>query len=55
MNQYRITKYDPQYRIDGVYERYEWSNLSDVGTVFEDGLLTQAEWKKCRPSAQHMA
>lgn len=43
MKQYRITKYDPQYRVDGVYERFEWSSPSDVGSVFEDGLLTQAE------------
>ncbi len=43
MNQFRITKYDPQYRVDGVYDRYEWSSPSDVGSVFEDGLLTREE------------
>ncbi len=41
MYQYRITKYDPQYRIGGAYTRYDWISVSDVGRVFADGLLTR--------------
>ncbi len=43
MNPFRITKYDPRYRVNGVYNRYEWSSIADVGRVFADGLLTQEE------------
>ncbi len=52
MTQYRITKYDPQYRINGVYERVEWTSVSDVGSVFEDGVLTREE---CDRTIRHYA
>ncbi len=43
MNEYRITKYDPEYRVNGVYERCEWTSVSDVGGIFADGILTADE------------
>lgn len=35
-NQYRITKYDPSYRVNGVYTRDEWTSICDVGKVYEN-------------------
>lgn len=52
MTQYRITKYDPQSRINGAYERVEWTSVSDVGSVFEDGVLTREE---CEQTIRHYA
>lgn len=43
MNEYRISKYDPKYRVDGRYTRNEWSSVADVGRVFSDGPLTEQE------------
>jgi hypothetical protein len=31
---WRITKYDPTNRINGVYEKNEWTSISEVGKVF---------------------
>lgn len=44
MNEYRITKYDPQYRLNGVYCKDEWTSMSDIGKKFEDGMLQPEEY-----------
>jgi hypothetical protein len=34
MKQYRVTKYNPEYRnADGTYNRSEWTSYSDVGDI----------------------
>ena len=34
MKQYRVTKYNPEYRnADGTYNRDEWTSYSDVGNI----------------------
>ena len=40
MTEYRITKYNPNNRINGVYMADEWSSFSDVGKVFGDTILS---------------
>ena len=34
MTEYRITKYNPNNRINGVYISDEWTSFSDIGKVF---------------------
>lgn len=45
MHEYLICKYDPQYRVDGIYIRNEWSGETDIGKTFEDGILTREEYE----------
>ena len=43
--QVRISKYDPAYRINGIYTRNEWTSFSDVGLeIFADGVLTEKQY-----------
>ena len=44
MKEYLISKYDPQYRVDGIYVRYDWDGETDIGKVFADGLLTRQKY-----------
>lgn len=43
LNEYRISKYDPRYRVDGKYIRNEWSSVADIGRTFCDGVLSEQE------------
>lgn len=40
MKKYRISKYDPAYRVNGVYIKDEWTDYSDIGLTFSEGTLT---------------
>lgn len=45
MNEYRVTKYDPKYRMDGAYAGAEWTCAADVGVSVlarKHGLLCEA-------------
>ena len=44
MKEYLISKYNLQFRINGKYNRNEWSGESDIGKEFLDGILTQADY-----------
>ena len=46
MNEFRISKYNPVYRINGIYTQNEWSSCADVGRRFEDGVLTEQECRE---------
>ncbi len=46
MTEYRITKYDPQNRMDDVYLVHEWTSISDIGKIFDSGVLSYAQYKK---------
>lgn len=52
MHQYRVTKYDPQYRQNGVYTKEEWTDFSDVGRTFDGVPLTLQEYE--RVEQQHI-
>ena len=41
MTEYRITKYNPANRIDGIYMADEWTSFSDIGGVFGGTKLSQ--------------
>lgn len=44
MNEYRVTKYDPQYRVNGAYSRNEWTSISDVGRIYDGKTFTLEEY-----------
>lgn len=44
MMEYRITKYNPQNRLDGKYIVHEWTSISDIGKLFDDGILTHNQY-----------
>ena len=52
MHQYRVTKYDPKYRVNGAYTREEWTGIADVGRAFAGHTLTMAEYE--RVEQQHI-
>lgn len=41
---YKITKYNPQNRIEGKYTVHEWTSISDIGKLFDDGVLTYDQY-----------
>lgn len=46
MHEYRVTKYDPQYRVNGAYARNEWTSISDVGKEFDGCIFTMDEYER---------
>ena len=46
MKEYRITKYNPQNRVAGVYTRDEWTSISDIGKSFNNIPLTYEMYQK---------
>lgn len=50
MNHYRITKYNPIFRKNGVYTKNEWTSISDIGQLFENNILTMNEYLKTENS-----
>ena len=46
MNEYRITKYNPENRTNGIYTVHEWTSIHDVGKTFHDGTFSFSENKK---------
>lgn len=44
MNAYRITKYDPAKRINGIYTADDWTSISDIGQTFSGTILTREEY-----------
>ena len=41
MTEYRISKYNPANRIDGIYMADEWTSFGDIGKVFGGTKLSQ--------------
>lgn len=52
MHQYRITKYDPKYRVNGAYTRDEWTSISDVGKTYDGRPFNMADYE--RAEQQHI-
>ena len=50
MKYYRISKYDPQYRIDGIYQKDEWTAISDIGKAFDGTVFAEDEYYKVEQS-----
>lgn len=44
MIEYNITKYNPRNRIEGKYTVHEWTSVSDIGKLFDDGVLTYSRY-----------
>jgi hypothetical protein len=50
-NQYRVTKYAPSLRdATGAYAGEDWTSRSDIGRVFDGGMLSEAEYLKVENS-----
>lgn len=50
MNYYRISKYDPQYRVNGIYQRDEWTAICDIGKVYDGKVFTEDEYYRVEQS-----
>lgn len=50
MNYYRISKYDPQYRVNGIYQKDEWMSISDIGNIYGGKVFTEDEYYKAEQS-----
>ena len=46
MNYYRISKYSPEYRQNGIYMKEEWTSIFDVGKTFDGVMLTMHEYER---------
>ena len=46
MTEFRITKYDPKHRKNGIYQVEEWTSIGDIGRIFPSGILTLDQYKK---------
>lgn len=42
--QYRITKYNPISRVNGIYTKDEWTAMSDVGKSYDGKIFTFEEY-----------
>ena len=44
----RLSKYDPKYRRKGNYAKDDWTAVSDIGKVFDDGIkFTKRQYLEC--------
>lgn len=50
MNYYRISKYDPQYRVNGIYQKDEWTAICDIGKVYDGKVFTEDEYYRVEQS-----
>ena len=50
VNQYRVTKYDPKNRVNGVYTKDEWISMYDVGRSYNGKVFTFKEYLKVEKS-----
>ena len=41
---FRVSKYDNEYRFNGVYLRDEWTSISDIGKVYDGKVFTYNEY-----------
>lgn len=46
LHSYRISKYDPKYRVDGIYTRDEWTSMSDIGRTYNGQVVTRDEYDR---------
>lgn len=46
MNCYRVSKYDPKFRINGIYTKEEWTDFSDIGKEYNNQIFTEEEYQK---------
>lgn len=45
MTEYRISKYNPQRRENGIYQVHEWTSICDIGKMLDGGVLTYSQYK----------
>ena len=43
-NQYRITKFNPLYRVNEIYTKNEWTSMYDVGKSYDEKIFTFEEY-----------
>ena len=48
---YRVTKYNPALRnVNGYYELEDWTSISDIGSIFNNQVLTEADYLRIENS-----
>ena len=52
LHHYRVSKYDPAFCVDGVYQKEEWTSYSDVGLCFDGIMFTEEDY--CRTEKQYI-
>ncbi len=45
MKSYRISKYNPAFRVNGIYIKDEWTDYSDIGISFDNVILTIEQYE----------
>ena len=50
VNQYRVTKYNPKNRVNGVYTKDEWTSMYHVGRSYNGKVFTFKEYLKVEKS-----
>lgn len=43
-NQYRISKFNPLYRVNEIYTKNEWTSMYDVGKSYDEKIFTFEEY-----------
>lgn len=44
MNYYRLSKYDPLLKTEGIYQRDDWNSFGDIGEVFSGAVLQAGDY-----------
>ena len=44
MNYFRISKYNPIHRENGIYKKHEWTSFSDIGKICDHHMLSETEY-----------
>ncbi len=46
MNTFRVSKYDNQFRHNGIYQKNEWTSISDIGRLFDGVEFSVIEYER---------
>ena len=52
LHYFRVSKYDPAFRVGSVYQKEEWTSYSDVGLCFDGIMFTEEDY--CRTEKQYI-
>lgn len=44
MNYFRLSKYNPIYRVNGIYQKQEWTSYSDIGKIYDNQKFLESEY-----------
>lgn len=44
MNEFRISKYDTAFRLNGIYQKEEWTSICDIGKTYGGNIFTYNDY-----------